>query len=416
MRFVVAVHGTRGDVEPCVAVGLELMRRGHEVALAVPPNLCAFAASAGLGGAIPYGVDSQKQLQAEVFRDWYRLRNPLTVLREVREYVAEGWSEMSESLDSLAAGADLILTGTTYQELAANVAEAHGTPLGALHYFPVRPNTRVLPVPLPYAAVEPLYAAAEWAHWQVLRGAESAQRRTLGLPPARTRAVRRMIDDGALEIQAYDEVFFPGLAAQWGDERPVIGALTLELDTEADDDVTSWIAAGTPPLYFGFGSMPIASPADAMAMISAACADLGQRALICSGVWDVDGLPTAAHVKVVRSVNHAAVFPMCRAVVHHGGAGTTAAGVRAGVPTLVLWVGAEQPIWGSAVKRLGVGDYRRLSATTRESLREALAAMLAPSLVARARDTAVQMTKPAESVADAAGLLEDAAGRGRLRR
>uniref|UniRef100_A0A5Q5CIE9 Glycosyl transferase n=1 Tax=Mycobacterium sp. (strain JLS) TaxID=164757 RepID=A0A5Q5CIE9_MYCSJ len=160
------------------------------------------------------------------------------------------------------------------------------------------------------------------------------------------------------------------------EERPLVGGITLEKNTDADDDVVSWAAAGTPPVYFGFGSMPVKSPADAVAMIEAACADLGERALICSGVWDVGELPHAAHVKIVRSVNHAAVFPLCRAVVHHGGAGTTAAGVRAGVPTLVLWVGAEQPIWGSRVKHLGVGDYQRFSSTTRKSLRRALSRVL----------------------------------------
>lgn len=419
MRFVVAVHGTRGDVEPCVAVGLELTRRGHDVTLAVPPNLLDFADAAGFGGAIPYGVDSQQQLQAEVFRDWWTLRNPVAVLREVRDYVAQGWADMSSALDSAAADADLILTGTTYQEVSANVAEAHGIPLGALHYFPVRPNTRVFPLPLSYAAAERAYAAVEWAHWRVLRDAEDAQRRSLGLPRARTRAVRRMTEAGAVEIQAYDEVFFPGLAEQWGDERPVIGALTLELDTDADDDVASWIAAGDPPVYFGFGSMPVEDPAEVMARIADACADLGLRALICTGVWDVRGpdagTPTAEHVKVVRSVNHAAVFPMCRAVVHHGGAGTTAAGVRAGVPTLVLWVGAEQPIWGAAIKKLGVGDFRRFSTTTRQSLRSALTAVLSPGYLARAREMAAAMTKPAESISAAAGLLEHAAYRGRGR-
>ncbi|WP_193047459.1 glycosyltransferase [Mycolicibacterium baixiangningiae] len=413
MRFVVAVHGTRGDIEPCAAVGLELARRGHEVRTAVPPNLISFVEECGLGVPVSYGVDSQQQLDADIFREWYKLRNPMTVLREAREYVVEGWAEMSRSLSALADGTDLILTGTTYQELAANVAKAHDIPLAALHYFPVRPSTRVLPVPLPSAVVGPVWAFGEWAHWRVLKGAEDDQRRELGLPQANTRAVRRMLDDGALEIQAYDEIFFPGLAQEWGPRRPLVGGITLEKNTAADDDVVSWIAAGTPPIYFGFGSMPVKSPADAVAMIEAACADLGERALICSGVWDLDELPQAPHVKMVRSVNHAAVFPLCRAVVHHGGAGTTAAGVRAGVPTLVLWVGAEQPIWGSRVKHLGVGDYQRFSATTRKSLRQALRKVLDPRYVDRAREIAAAMTKPATSVGTAADLLEDAARAGR---
>jgi UDP:flavonoid glycosyltransferase YjiC (YdhE family) len=408
MQFVVAVHGTRGDVEPCTAVSLELRNRGHDVRVAVPPNLVSFVESAGLSPALSYGVDSQQQLDADIFRKYWKIQNPVVALRELREYITAGWAEMNTTLTSLADGADLILTGTTYQEVAANVAEYYGIPLAALHYFPARPNSQVLPVPLPPRLVRSAWTVAEWVHWRALKQAEDAQRRTLGLPKATVRAVRRIVEGGALEIQAYDEVFFPGLVGEWGDTRPLIGSMTLEMGTEADDEVTSWIAAGTPPVYFGFGSMPVQSPADAVEMITEVCAELGERALISSGVWDLDSMAGPPHVKLVRSVNHAAVFPACRAVVHHGGSGTTAAGVRAGVPTLILWVGADQPFWATQVNRLKVGTALRFSRTTRDSLRQALGTVLAPEYATRAREVAELMTKPAASVSRAADLLEQA--------
>ena len=111
---------------------------------------------------------------------------------------------------------------------------------------------------------------------------------------------------------------------------------------------------------------PVESPADTLAMISAACAQLGERALVCAGGTDFSDVPHFDHVKVVGTVNYAAIFPACRAVVHHGGAGTTAAGLRAGVPTLILWTLPDQPIWGAQLKRLKVGTARRFSTTTRE--------------------------------------------------
>jgi UDP:flavonoid glycosyltransferase YjiC (YdhE family) len=415
MKFAVAVHGTRGDVEPCAALSLELLSRGHDVRLAVPPNLVAFVERAGLSQAFPYGVDSQQQLDADIFRKYWKIQNPVTALRELREYITQGWAEMSTTLTSLAAGADLILTGTTYQEVAANVAEYQGISLAALHYFPARANSQALPVPLPAALIRSVWSVGEWAHWRVLKEAEDAQRRELGLPKATVRAVRRMVEGGALEIQAYDEVFFPRLTAEWGGSRPLVGSMTLELGTDTDDELMSWFAAGKPPIYFGFGSMPVQSPADAIAMITDVCAELGERALICTGVWDVPGTPPADHVKLVSTVNHAAVVPVCRAVVHHGGAGTTAASVRAGVPTLILWVGADQPLWGTQVKRLKVGNSLRFSRATRESLVGALRAVLEPRYITRAREVAARLTTPATSVSTAADLLEDAVRNGRTR-
>ena len=164
MIVAIAVHGTRGDIEPAAAVAVELKRRGHEIRMAVPPNLIPFAESAGLTSVRAYGPDSQQQLEAEVFREWLKPRNPLTVLRQGREYVTDGWSEMGETLLTLADGADLILTGTTYQEVAANVAEFYAKPLAALHYFPARANSQSLPVPLPLTLARPTFAASEWAH------------------------------------------------------------------------------------------------------------------------------------------------------------------------------------------------------------------------------------------------------------
>jgi UDP:flavonoid glycosyltransferase YjiC (YdhE family) len=187
----------------------------------------------------------------------------------------------------------------------------------------------------------------------------------------------------------------------------------MELPTDADDEVASWIATGTPPIFFGFGSIPVESSADMLAMISAACAQLGERALVCSAGTDFSHVPHFDHVKVVGTMNYAAAFPACRAVVHHGGTGTTAAGLRAGVPTLILSTDLDQTLWGARVKRLKVGTARRFSTTTQKSLVADLRTILDPQCVARAREIATQMTKPAESVAAAADLVENFA---RLRR
>jgi UDP:flavonoid glycosyltransferase YjiC (YdhE family) len=256
----------------------------------------------------------------------------------------------------------------------------------------------------------------QWLNWRVAKKLDDAQRRELGLPKATGPSPRRVAERGSLEIQAYDEVCFPGLAAEWAKwdgRRPFVGALTMELPTDADDDVASWIAAGTPPIYFGFGGIPVASPADMLAMISGACAQLGERALVCAGWSDFSNISHLEHVKVVGTVNFAATFPACRAVVHHGGAGTTAASLRAGVPTLILWTWPDQSFWGAQLKRLKVGAAQRFSTVSQKSLVVDLRRILAPQYVTRAREIAPRMTKSVDSVMAAADLVEHFA---RLRR
>jgi UDP:flavonoid glycosyltransferase YjiC (YdhE family) len=414
MKFVLASYGSRGDIEPSAAVGRELLRRGHEVCMAVPPDLVGFAESAGLA-AVGYGLDTQalqdihRNFWTCFFRNFWRIQELIRLELESRKLFSQCWVEMSTTLTSLAEGADLLLTGRAFEAPAANVAEYYDIPLATLHHSPLRANGQLVPI-LPSPLNRSAFTALEWLDWRAMKKVEDAQRRELGLPKAARPAPRRITERGSLEIQAYDEVCFPGLAAEWAKwngQRPFVGTLTMELPTEADEEVGSWIAAGTPPIFFGFGSIPVESPADTVEMISAACAQLGERALVCAGGTDFSDVPRFEHVKVVGAVNYAAIFPACRVVVHHGGAGTTAAGLRAGVPTLILWLGSDQPIWGARVKRLKVGTARCISTTTRESLVADLRRILAPEYFARAREIATRMTKPAESITAAADLVEN---------
>jgi UDP:flavonoid glycosyltransferase YjiC (YdhE family) len=316
---------------------------------------------------------------------------------------------------SLADGADLIFSAINFEDAAANVAEYCDIPLATLHYFPLRPNAQVLSF-LPAPVSRSLVAAFWWLSWRVMKKVEDEQRRELRLPKAKGSAPQRITERGSLEIQAYDEVCFPGLAAEWAEldeRRPFVGTLTLELATDTDDEVASWIAAGTPPIFFGFGSIPVESPADTIAMISAACAQLGERALIGAAGTDFSSAPHPDNVKVVGTLNYPAIFPACRALVHHGGSSTTPIGMRAGVPQLILYWDMVHAVYGSAVKRLKVGTARRFSTADEASLVADLRKILAPQYVARARELASRITEPAKGAAATADLLENFA---RLRR
>jgi len=394
MKVLLAGYGSRGDVEPGAAIGRELLRRGHDVRMAVPPNMLGFIDSAGLAGAA-YGPDSREEMNpsSDLLRNLApRMKNPLSVVPDVVEHVTQVKVEKGATLAALASGADLVLASYNEQGLAANVGEYYGIPVVALHLFPER------------------IWSSDWLFSRVTKVAEDAQRRALSLPDATGPVPLN------LEIQAYDELCLPPPAAGWveqGEQRPFVGALTLELATDVDTEVLSWIASGTPPIYFGLGSTPITSPADTITMISAACAQLGQRVLICSGPNDATDVEPSEHVKVVDAVNHAAVFPACRAVVHHGGAGTTAAALRAGIPTLMLWLWLDQPLWAAAAQQLGVGFGRRFSETTTETLVADLPLILSARYAIRAREVATHMTKAAESLARAADLIEQTGRLGR---
>lgn len=418
MKLVLSSYGGRGDIEPAVVVGRELLRRGHDVHMAVPPNLVGFAEAAGLP-AVAYGLDSKDvlELQWRYFtlygRTPWRLRELNRLASETARFAERCWADMTTTLASVSQDADLLLTGLIFEQPAANVAEAYDIPLVTLHYFPYRVHGQLLPL-LPAPLSRLAMAVNEWTAWRGTRAGEDAQRRDLGLPKATRPVPRRIADRNSLEVQCYDELVFPGLAADWAawhGMRPFVGALAMASPTESDDEVASWIADGTPPIFFGFGSVPIGSPAATVAMIAAACARLGQRAIIGAGGTDYGGVPQHDHVKVVGQVNYATIFPMCRAVVHHGGSGTLAACLRAGVPQLVLWTLPDQPFFAAQLKRLKVGKGRRFSTATEKTLVNDLRRILAPEYAEQARQIAPRMTTRADAVVAAADHVEEFAHR-----
>jgi len=385
MKFVLAAYGSRGDVEPCAVVGRELRRRGHDVRIAVPPNMVAFAEAVGLD-VMAYGPDSHAQLNTAADFFVANMKNPFAALPEVVERVSKVWVDKGTALASLAKGADLLVTGMNEQRLAANVAEHQDIPLVALHPFP------------------PRFQSSGQLNSGLVRICEEPLRRALGLPEAPEPAAALM------EIQAYDERCLPGQRDEWAEPgKPFIGALTLESPTDADDAVLSWIGEGTAPVYFGMGSTPISPPAEIVEMIVAACAQLNQRLLICTGPNDLAEFDRFDHVKFVSAVNHATILPGCQAAVHHGGAGTTAAAMRAGVPSLILWLWLDQPVWGAGVQQLKIGTAQRFSDVNQESLTAGLKSILTLDYLARARNIAAEMITPQESASSAADFVEAAA-------
>ncbi len=389
-----------------------------------PPNLCGFVAAAGLS-AEPFGYDTQAHMNSDVVRTRMRTGGPRQRWQAFTEIRDLGWSQAISDMSALGAGADAILTGFVTEQIAAPFAESVGAACISVHHAPIRPNSAVSPVPAAVSGLPPALNRASWwltdtAMWLLTRDRQNALRRELGVDGTVARSPR-----DRLEIQAYDPLLCPELVAEWSDDRPFVGFLGLSgeqrrriaADT-ADAELLDWVRTGTEPVYFGFGSMPVPDPAAVVGAIVTACDRLGVRALISTG-WADLAPSDAENVRVVGALDHEQILPLCRVAVHHGGAGTTAAAMRAGIPSLVCWVGSDQPFWGARCVRHGVGASTRLKGLTAETLVAELTTVLAPDCARRAEEIAGELITPEQAVLRCADLIEertDANLRSRARR
>jgi UDP:flavonoid glycosyltransferase YjiC (YdhE family) len=150
MKIVLAAYGSRGDVEPSVVVGRELQRRGHDVQLAVPPELVGFAEAAGLP-AVSYGLDTQTVVEAQrnywtcIFHSPWKVRELRKMSQDIKEINARWSKSMTDTLVPLAGVADILSTGITFDQPAADVAELYNIPMATLDYYPIRANGQLVP-------------------------------------------------------------------------------------------------------------------------------------------------------------------------------------------------------------------------------------------------------------------------------
>ncbi|MFE3056281.1 glycosyltransferase [Nocardia sp. NPDC059239] len=424
MRIAIPLTGTRGDVHPIVGLGVELQRRGHEVLIGAPPNLVEFVTAAGLP-AQGCGPDVQRLYSSDEGQRALAAGNTLRLMQLVGKQMAEYGERMNREVIDVCAKADLIVASTVTEDRASSIAEAMGVPLVSLHYYPARMNSAY-----PFPGLLPAHwnppAPVNRATWLLAENLRrvvflrylNELRGVLGLPKSYTSPAAALARARVPEIQIYDPALVPNLPEQWDDRRPFTGFLTLDQATRAavgelsgsHDDILSWVGAGEPPVFFGFGSMPIRDAAVVFAMVEQVSTRLGVRALVHAGWSDLDvaNTVTGDRIKLVGNFAYDLIFPHCAAAVHHGGIGTLFESLRAGLPTVVCSVSFEQPMWGGQVEKLGVGAHLPFTAMTADRL----AGALAPLLNARTRQrvegfaATLRTTGVAEHTAD---LIEAAA-------
>lgn len=421
MKIAVPLVGTRGDVQPILALALELQRRGHRIQFGAPPNLVDFVGNTGIS-ARPCGPDVQQLYSSAAGQKALAAGSTFRLMQMVGQQMTEYVDRLNHDVIDVCDGADLIVSSLVTEDRASSMAEALGVPMVSVHYYPCRYNTAYpFPGALPPSWESPgLVNGASWVLAENLRRVVFMRylndfRRLLDLPKSYASTAAVLAERKVPELQIYDSALVPNLPAQWDDRRPFTGFLQLQHDAREaigdlsgdHDAILSWIAEGEPPVFFGFGSMPISDAPGVLAMVKRVSSRLGVRALVSAG-WSGLESEDDVDVRVAGPFAFDIVLPHCIAAVHHGGAGTLFEGLRAGLPTLVCSVSFEQPMWGGQVERLGVGKHLKFTQLTADRLEDGVRALLEPARRDRARKFASTLVVDG-ATAHAADVVEAAA-------
>ncbi|MBX3001537.1 MAG: glycosyltransferase family 1 protein [Caldilineaceae bacterium] len=358
MRITIFAFGTWGDVRPFVVLGMGLQAAGHDVQVVASPGYEDWVRARGLDFH-PLRDDVHRLVAQLSSRDVF---NPIHQIQMVREVLPQILTRVGQDLLAAARAADALLT--VEFSLAAFLDVLPPEPKTVLinpaPLTPTRefisagaPSPQLFPFPAFYNRLS--YSFVRRMAWMLLSTPRNQLRKQHPGKRKHTFNTYQAALDAApaLTVVSKHVITRP---ADWADHQQITGYLF-------DDDPTwtppaalcDFLAAGEPPVYIGFGSMPDSKPQATTRLFIEALHKAGKRGVILSG-WagmGVDDAPENIHF--LKYAPHNWLFPQMVAVVHHGGAGTTASGFLAGVPTIIVPHNADQPFWGRRAQELGVG-------------------------------------------------------------
>ena len=418
MRITLVCAGSRGDVQPYVALAEGLQAAGHDITVATHRLFEPMVRAHGLAFA-PVEGNPQAVLESEVGQSWLESANALAFARGFRDIMADAMRAGLKQTLEVAGDTELFIAGGPAFYMVYNVAEKLKRPLLQAYLQPLHP-TRDFPSALmmPPITDGPLARGLNLAShyltgmlfWRFIGPVMDEARRTyLDLPPSGFMGpFARMERERWPVLYGFSPSALPP-PRDWGDWIHVTGYWFLDEPAYTPPpELADFVTAGPKPVYIGFGSMRSRDPKRLTATVLEAVEAAGVRAVLLSGWAGLGQGGSSERVYVVDSVPHSWLFPRMAAVVHHGGAGTTAAGLRAGVPSLITPFFADQPFWGRVVHRLGVGP-RPLSVHSlrAEDLAAALGAMITDEQMEARAAALGERVKAEDGVGAAVKVIEN---------
>ena len=360
MKITILTYGSRGDVQPFLALALGLQKAGHMVKLAAPHRFADFVEAYKIP-FVPLAGDPE--IISQRLNDVGS--NPLGMVRAMSDYIFSIAGQVLRQIRAVCEDADLIVHSFLFTTGGHSLARSLGVPDISVQTFPIFAPTRAFPpVFMPNLSSGQLRYFFHWLATQIFwYGGNLGYRRLRKLDSETFDLDLHWpfdVDEHRLAtplVLACSPTIIPRPDDWTSSHIHIPGYFFLESSEafEPPKTLTDFLAAGPPPVCVTFGST-IHRDADRIyGIVLDALEKTSNRAIILSGWSNLKNLPVSENVLVIDAVPHDWLLPRCKAVIHHGGAGTTAAGLRSGIPNLVVSFAADQPFWGARVQAVGAG-------------------------------------------------------------
>jgi sterol 3beta-glucosyltransferase len=359
MQITLIAFGSRGDVQPAVALAKGIQAAGYDIRVAAGKNFESWIQSHGLK-TVSFNVDVEAMMNSAEGQAWVESGdNPYKEMRRMQDMYARHGGQIAHDLDSIMRDSDMVISGFVTFPVVQTLNETYRKPHIVAQLQPITPSRDGATQMNTFLSGRSIINLAgsyiqQFFMWQLFRPMVNQLRRELKLP---THSARTFIREWNITpiIYGFSPLVVPR-PPEWQPHVQTAGYWFLDEPAWSPPDaLVKFLAAGSKPVYIGFGSMSNRDPQKTLQLIVEALRQSGQRGVIASGWANLSGVDLPESIHMLSSAPHSWLFPRMAGVIHHGGAGTTAAGLRAGVPTGIIPHFTDQPYWGRRVYELGVG-------------------------------------------------------------
>jgi sterol 3beta-glucosyltransferase len=394
VKLSIISYGTRGDVQPFLCLAWALKERGHNVKLVGPKNVEKWVASTGVP-FLPLPVDVQALFAAEAAQKMLAKGNIAAFFNWLGNEEKAYMQDMRLAIIDATKDSDAIITHALMEDRAAAIGVARKIPVLPVYFFPLIPSSTFAS---PFITTRNLGILNRLTHkmmlsmlWKFSKQETNAMRKELGIAPSKISFTNQAQQKNIPCVLAYSENIF-SRPKDYGSNNIVTGGIWMpELlrqkigEAGFSPNLSQWLDNGSPPVFLGFGSMPILDVEAMLNMTRKALKQVGARAVIGAG-WSAVPPGGDETLFAVSHADHEKLFARCIGAVHHGGSGTTYASLRAGLPTFICSVFADQPFWGARCRDLGVGHTTAFSKLNAEKLVFGLKHIFSKEVQERARE------------------------------
>ncbi|MBS1576490.1 MAG: glycosyltransferase family 1 protein [Bacteroidetes bacterium] len=382
MNIGIFTYGTRGDLQPYIALALGLMNKGHRVTLSATEDFKDFVEGFGVSFQPLWG-NAETMMNSTEGQSILQTENSIKLMKYYFKVLHDNREPLRKSYYEAISKVDFIIANSMTLPIVSAIAEKQNKKV-ALTYFmpPVVPTTEF---PLgdfdffnfPWYN-KLTYKIAQGFFWKFIKQDTNEYRKELGLPELKENLVTYLDKQKILDLYCLSQSLIPQ-PKDWESHHKITGFINIPeqkrenhfLD-QTPKELSEWLSNGEKPIYIGFGSNGVGNTEKFSKILTKVLEKTNERILFCTGWSQFDNLPKHNNLFVTKYVNHEKILPQCKLGVFHGGAGTLATMLRHYLPVIIVSFYTDQPTWGKIVERKKLGVHFPIKSLSADKLISAI--------------------------------------------